>query len=279
MVSVIRGWFRGHAAWQYYGSVEALTASSVTLELNTLVLPQAPHTVSDTGIEASLRTTLQGHILGLRQTILVDAVDLSTNARVTLSGAVVSIEQPDLGVGGMSSGGGTMGVITPETEFAIEPQTMYVKVSRSKVQQRNLFKTDFNFEQLGIGGLDKEFADIFRRAFASRIYPPAVVAQLGISHVKGMLLYGPPGTGKTLIARQIGKALRAKEPKIVNGPEVLNKYVGQSEENIRALFADAEADQKKLGDNSPLHIIIFDELDAICKSRGSVPSGAVSQPE
>lgn len=50
------------------------------------------------------------------------------------------------------------------------------------------------------------------------------------------LLAGPPGTGKTLIARQIGKLLNAREPKVVNGPEVLNKYVGQTEENIRALF-------------------------------------------
>jgi vesicle-fusing ATPase len=53
-------------------------------------------------------------------------------------------------------------------------------------------------------------------------------------------LYGPPGTGKTLMARQIGKMLNAREPKIVNGPEILNKFVGQSEENIRKLFADAE---------------------------------------
>lgn len=56
----------------------------------------------------------------------------------------------------------------------------------------------------------------------------------------GILLHGPPGTGKTLMARQIGKMLNAREPKIVNGPEILNKFVGQSEENIRKLFADAE---------------------------------------
>lgn len=89
----------------------------------------------------------------------------------------------------------------------------------------------------------------------------------------GILLYGPPGTGKTLIARQIGKMLNAKEPKIVNGPEILSKYVGQSEENIRKLFGDAEADYKELGEESPLHIIIFDELDAICKQRGSKNDG------
>jgi SpoVK/Ycf46/Vps4 family AAA+-type ATPase len=46
----------------------------------------------------------------------------------------------------------------------------------------------------------QEFADIFRRAFASRIFP-SLVNELGIKHVRGMLLYGPPGTGKTLIAR------------------------------------------------------------------------------
>ena len=56
----------------------------------------------------------------------------------------------------------------------------------------------------------------------------------------GILLHGPPGTGKTLIARQIGKMLNAREPKVVNGPEILNKYVGASEENIRKLFEDAE---------------------------------------
>ncbi|KAG2433336.1 hypothetical protein HXX76_008400 [Chlamydomonas incerta] len=131
-----------------------------------------------------------------------------------------------------------------------------------------------NFESLGIGGLDKQFEAIFRRAFASRVFPPSITQRLGIKHVKGILLYGPPGTGKTLIARQIGKMLNGKEPKIVNGPEVLNKFVGQSEENIRNLFADADAEYKAKGDASALHIIIFDEIDAICKSRGSVRDGS-----
>ena len=71
----------------------------------------------------------------------------------------------------------------------------------------------------------------------------------------------PPG--KTLIARQIGKMLAGKEPKVVNGPEILNKFVGASEENIRKLFADAEADYAANKENSELHIIIFDEIDAV----------------
>jgi vesicle-fusing ATPase len=67
--------------------------------------------------------------------------------------------------------------------------------------------------------------------------------------------------------------LNAREPKIINGPEVLNKFVGQSEENIRKLFEDAEKEYKEKGDESGLHIIIFDELDAVCKQRGSGSGG------
>lgn len=139
--------------------------------------------------------------------------------------------------------------------------------------QNAIVKPDFKFEDMGIGGLDEEFSAIFRRAFASRIFPASLVEKLGIQHVRGVLLFGPPGTGKTLMARQIGKMLNAHEPKIVNGPEVLNKFVGQSEENIRNLFKDAEAEYKAKGDESKLHIIIFDELDAICKQRSGRSDG------
>eukprot|EP00064_Thunnus_orientalis_P003586 superscaffoldBa00000299_g3596 len=141
--------------------------------------------------------------------------------------------------------------------------------AKTKEARQTIINPDWNFEKMGIGGLDKEFSDIFRRAFASRVFPTDIVEQMGCKHVKGILLFGPPGCGKTLMARQIGKMLNAREPKIVNGPEILNKYVGESEANIRKLFAEAEEEQKRLGANSGLHIIIFDELDAICKQRGT----------
>eukprot|EP01059_Diplonema_ambulator_P018531 TRINITY_DN3094_c0_g1_i1.p1 TRINITY_DN3094_c0_g1~~TRINITY_DN3094_c0_g1_i1.p1 ORF type:complete len:770 (+),score=328.63 TRINITY_DN3094_c0_g1_i1:40-2349(+) len=137
------------------------------------------------------------------------------------------------------------------------------------MQTSNLLKSGFNFESYGIGGLDAEADKVFRRAFASRIFPASFLSKLGVSHVKGILLYGPPGCGKTLMARQIGKMLNCKPPKIVNGPEILSKYVGESEKNVRLLFEPAEKEQAEKGDESELHLIIFDEFDAIVKQRGS----------
>jgi len=142
----------------------------------------------------------------------------------------------------------------------------------NKPRANPIINPDFKLENMGIGGLDAEFQQIFRRAFASRIVSPDLVDKLGLRHVKGLLLYGPPGTGKTLIARQIGKMLNVKEPKIVNGPEMLSKYVGSSEENIRNLFKEAEAEYKAKGESSQLHIIIFDELDSVFKQRGGARS-------
>lgn len=60
---------------------------------------------------------------------------------------------------------------------------------------------------------------------------------------------------------------------MVQGPSILDKYVGESEKKIRELFEDAEKEQAEKGDESGLHIIIMDELDAICRKRGSVGGG------
>ncbi|KHJ96356.1 Vesicle-fusing ATPase family protein [Oesophagostomum dentatum] len=149
-------------------------------------------------------------------------------------------------------------------------QLNLVGKSKGKSAYRSIINPDWDFQKMGIGGLDKEFSGIFRRAFASRVFPPEFIEQLGMKHVRGILLFGPPGTGKTLMARQIGKMLNAREPKIVNGPQILDKYVGESESNVRKLFADAEEEWRRCGSNSGLHIIIFDEIDAICKQRGSM---------
>jgi vesicle-fusing ATPase len=155
-------------------------------------------------------------------------------------------------------------------KITLDEETQETKVSvEAEEENVPLFNSSFNFEEMGIGGLDDQLESIIRRAFITRLIPNKLLKALGQKHVRGMLLYGAPGCGKTLIARQISKILNSHPPKIVNGPEILNKYVGQSEENIRELFIDAEKEQEIRGDNSRLHVIIFDEIDAICKQRGA----------
>jgi vesicle-fusing ATPase len=103
-----------------------------------------------------------------------------------------------------------------------------IRLKSTKSEKKNIFTADFSMESLGIGGLDQELTNLFRRAFASRRLPHTIVEKYGIKHVKGILLYGPPGTGKTLIARQLAKTLKAKSLNIVNGPEIFSKFVGES---------------------------------------------------
>lgn len=127
---------------------------------------------------------------------------------------------------------------------------------------------DFSQEliNLNIGGLQHIYSEIFRRVFASRLLSQELIDEMQIKHVRGLLLYGPPGTGKTLIARAFAKILGSSEPKLISGPEILSKWVGQSEQNLRTLFEDAEKNPNKLS------VIIFDEIDALFKTRGSSAS-------
>jgi SpoVK/Ycf46/Vps4 family AAA+-type ATPase len=122
-----------------------------------------------------------------------------------------------------------------------------------------------------VGGLDAQLDTIVRRVLASRANPEAT-RRLGISHVKGILLSGPPGCGKTLLARELARLLGAREPQIVNGPEILDKFIGEAEKRVRDLFRPAELEYAQVGDDSALHIIILDEMDAIARKRGSASS-------
>lgn len=160
-------------------------------------------------------------------------------------------------------------LISQHGVFANNTYITYIENPRIKFRHAEkrapVFKNIINLQQMGIGGLSNEFSIIFRRLFASRLVSPGTLNDMNIHHIRGMLIHGPPGCGKTLLARQIGKLLNCRDIKVVNGPELLNMYVGESEANARKLFENAVNDKEC----NELHLIICDEFDALCRPRGT----------
>ncbi|MBE6504773.1 MAG: CDC48 family AAA ATPase [Methanobrevibacter sp.] len=114
---------------------------------------------------------------------------------------------------------------------------------------------DVSYED--IGGLKEEVKKV-REMIEIPLKRPELFEKLGIAPPKGVLMHGPPGTGKTLLAKAVASESDAHFI-LINGPEIMSKYVGGSEENLREYFEEAEA-------NSP-SIIFIDELDAIAPKR------------
>ncbi|CAI2358382.1 N-ethylmaleimide sensitive fusion protein [uncultured virus] len=127
----------------------------------------------------------------------------------------------------------------------------------------SLFADDSDYSSYGIGGLNSIIRSLLRSAFLTRSLPQDTIAKYNIKHIKGIMLYGLPGTGKTLLARNLIKMMNVKSCKIVNASEVVCSLVGGTEKNIRDLFKTAKDDP----DKSNVHAILFDEVDAICKTR------------
>ena len=121
-----------------------------------------------------------------------------------------------------------------------------------------------------IGGLDEEL-ELVRETIELPLSEPEVFTRLGIDPPKGVLLYGPPGTGKTLIARAVANEVDATFI-TVDGPEIMSKYKGESEERLRDVFDRAS-------EESPA-IVFFDEIDSIAGKRddgGDVENRVVGQ--
>ncbi|MEW6035648.1 MAG: CDC48 family AAA ATPase [Candidatus Micrarchaeota archaeon] len=122
-----------------------------------------------------------------------------------------------------------------------------------------------------VGGL-KDTIQKVREMVELPLRHPEIFERLGIDPPKGILLYGPPGTGKTLLAKAVANESDANFY-YVGGPEIISKYVGESEERLRKLFAEAQ-------ENAP-SIIFIDEIDAIAPKReevmGEVEKRMVSQ--
>lgn len=132
---------------------------------------------------------------------------------------------------------------------------------------------DIGYEQ--IGGLHRELEQV-RDAVELPFLYPQLFAEYKLSAPKGVLLYGPPGCGKTLIAKAVANSIAKKMAHLtgkeirsyflhVKGPELLNKYVGESERQVREVFIRAK---EKAADGTPV-IVFFDEMDALFRTRGS----------
>ncbi|MFB6141664.1 MAG: CDC48 family AAA ATPase, partial [Halosimplex sp.] len=115
---------------------------------------------------------------------------------------------------------------------------------------------DITYED--IGGLDDELEQV-REMIELPMRHPELFETLGIEPPKGVLLHGPPGTGKTLMAKAVANEIDAYFTDI-SGPEIMSKYYGESEEQLREVFDEAE-------ENSPA-IVFIDEIDSIAPKRG-----------
>ncbi|MBV0922817.1 CDC48 family AAA ATPase [Halomicroarcula limicola] len=109
-----------------------------------------------------------------------------------------------------------------------------------------------------IGGLDDELEQV-REMIELPMRHPELFQQLGIEPPKGVLLHGPPGTGKTLMAKAVANEIDAYFTTI-SGPEIMSKYYGESEEQLREIFEEAE-------EQAPA-IVFIDEIDSIAPKRG-----------
>jgi proteasome-associated ATPase len=165
----------------------------------------------------------------------------------------------------------------------LEPRSGYVyeRIPKSEVEELVLEEVpDIDYED--IGGLSRQIEQI-RDAVELPFLHADLFRQYKLRPPKGVLLYGPPGCGKTLIAKAVANSLAKQVAKVsgqsqarsfflnIKGPELLNKYVGETERHIRLVFQRA---REKASEGTPV-IVFFDEMDSIFRTRGSGVSSDV----
>ncbi|MFN2625217.1 MAG: proteasome ATPase [Mycobacteriales bacterium] len=175
------------------------------------------------------------------------------------------------------------GVLRAGDSLLLEPRAgwAYERIPKSEVEELVLEEVpDIDYSQ--IGGLREQIESI-----RDAVELPFLHADLFREHQlrppKGVLLYGPPGCGKTLIAKAVANSLAKKVAEVtgqpegrsfflnIKGPELLNKYVGETERHIRLIFQRA---REKAQEGMPV-IVFFDEMDSIFRTRGSGVSSDV----
>jgi proteasome-associated ATPase len=173
--------------------------------------------------------------------------------------------------------------IRPGDALLLEPRSGYVYevVPKSEVEELVLEEVpDIGYEQ--IGGLGNQI-EMIRDAVELPYLYPDLFREHELRPPKGVLLYGPPGCGKTLIAKAVANSLAKKVAEVtgqatgksfflnIKGPELLNKYVGETERQIRLVFQRA---REKASEGTPV-IVFFDEMESLFRTRGSGVSSDV----
>ncbi|MCG3220210.1 MAG: CDC48 family AAA ATPase [Candidatus Heimdallarchaeota archaeon] len=149
-------------------------------------------------------------------------------------------------------------VSTVPSGIVVVTEGTQLKVAEKPVMDGEKTAPSISYED--IGGLHQEIQKI-REMVELPLKFPQLFEKLGIDPPRGVLLHGPPGCGKTLIARAVANESEAHFI-VINGPEIMSKFYGESEQRLRSIFKDAE-------DNSP-SIVFIDELDAIAPKREDV---------
>ena len=172
------------------------------------------------------------------------------------------------GLGGLQQIRFIISNTSPNTSCIITENTEVVLSSKAvEVSEENLPEVTYE----DIGGLTDEVKKI-REMVEVPLKHPEIFERLGVEPPKGVLLHGPPGTGKTLLAKAVANESEANFI-LLNGPEIMSKFYGESEKKIRDIFEEAEK-------NAP-SIIFIDEIDSIAPKRedvgGEVERRVVSQ--
>ena len=165
----------------------------------------------------------------------------------------------------------------------LEPRSGYVfeKIPKAEVEELVLEEVP-DIDYASIGGLSNQI-EMIRDAVELPYVHQDLFREHDLRPPKGILLYGPPGCGKTLIAKAVANSLAKKVAEVtgrpegksfflnIKGPELLNKYVGETERHIRLVFQRA---REKAGEGVPV-IVFFDEMDSLFRTRGSGVSSDV----
>jgi transitional endoplasmic reticulum ATPase len=174
-----------------------------------------------------------------------------------------------MGLGGMPGGMMQMRfsiVSTAPNQPCVITENTQISLSSKAVEVMEDSIPQITYED--IGGLTEEVKKV-REMVELPLKRPEIFSRLGIDPPKGVLLHGPPGTGKTLLAKAVANESEANFITI-NGPEIFNKFYGESEKRIREIFDEAE--------KSAPAIIFIDEIDAVAPSRESnIGSGEVER--